>query len=79
VGRRLRDYKRRGMQAPVLAVGDGALGFGVRCAKVFSETTEQRCWFHKISNILAVLPKSARSALCGRRHSDADWIIQATD
>jgi transposase-like protein len=55
----LRDAKRRGMRAPVLAVGDGALGFWGGLREVFPDTREQRCWFHKISNVLAVLPKSA--------------------
>jgi len=55
----LRDCKRRGMRAPVLAVGDGALGFWKAIRDVFPETKEQRCWWHKIGNVLAALPKSA--------------------
>jgi transposase-like protein len=55
----LRDCKRRGMQAPVLAVGDGALGFWSALRDVFPTTREQRCWFHKIANVLNALPKSA--------------------
>src|SRR6266568_8600777 len=55
----LRDCKRRGMRAPVLAVGDGALGFWKAVRDVFPETAEQRCWWHKIGNVLAALPKSA--------------------
>jgi transposase-like protein len=58
----LRDCKRRGMQAPVLAVGDGALGFWKAIRDVFPETREQRCWWHKIGNVLNALPKSAHSA-----------------
>jgi transposase-like protein len=55
----LRDCARRGMRAPVLAAGDGALGFWVALREVFPTTREQRCWFHKIGNVLAALPKSA--------------------
>ena len=55
----LRDCKRRGMHAPVLAVGDGALGFWGALREVFPDAREQRCWFHKIGNVLAALPKSA--------------------
>src|SRR5918997_1352600 len=58
----LRDCKRRGMTAPVLAVGDGALGFWKAVRDVFPDTTEQRCWWHKIGNVLAALPKSAHPA-----------------
>lgn len=56
----LRSCKRRGMQAPVLAVGDGALGFWAAVREVFPETREQRCWFHKIANVLNALPKSVQ-------------------
>lgn len=55
----LRDCKRRGMRAPVLAVGDGALGFWNALREVFPSTREQRCWFHKIANVLGAMPKSA--------------------
>ncbi len=55
----LRDCKRRGMSGPVLAAGDGALGFWGALREVFPETREQRCWFHKIANVLAALPKSS--------------------
>jgi transposase-like protein len=53
----LRDLKRRGMPAPVLAVGDGALGFWAALREVYPETREQRCWVHKIANVLDKLPK----------------------
>jgi transposase-like protein len=43
----------------VLAVGDGALGFWSAVREVFPETREQRCWWHKIGNVLNGLPKSA--------------------
>jgi transposase-like protein len=56
----LRGCKRRGMRAPVLAVGDGALGFWAAVRQVFPESREQRCWFHKIANVLNALPKSAQ-------------------
>jgi transposase-like protein len=57
----LRDCKRRGMRAPILAVGDGALGFWGALREVFPETRAQRCWFHKIANVLGALPKSAHT------------------
>jgi putative transposase len=53
----LRDLKRCGMQAPVLAVGDGALGFWEAVREVWPETREQRDWCHKIANVLDKLPK----------------------
>ena len=56
----LRSCRRRGMIAPVLAVGDGALGFWKAMREVFPATREQRCWFHKQANVLSCLPKSAQ-------------------
>ena len=47
------------MRAPVLAVGDGALGFWNGLREVFPQAREGRCWFHKTANVLAALPKSA--------------------
>jgi putative transposase len=65
----LRDCARRGMRAPVLAVGDGALGFWSALREVFPQAREGRCWFHKTANVLAALPKSAhpgaKKALAG--------------
>ncbi|MFJ2021909.1 IS256 family transposase [Streptomyces nodosus] len=56
----MRDCARRGMRAPILAVGDGALGFWKALAEVFPPTREQRCWVHKTANVLDSLPKSAQ-------------------
>ena len=58
----LRDLRRRGMKAPVLAVGDGALGFWGALSEVFPETKHQKCWVHKMANVMNALPKSAQPA-----------------
>ena len=58
----LRDAERRGMRAPVLAVGDGALGFWKALRDIFPDTREQRCWVHKTANVVDALPKSAQPA-----------------
>jgi len=52
----LRDLKRRGMRAPVLAVGDGALGFWAAVRDVWPATRPQRDWCHKLANVLDKLP-----------------------
>jgi len=54
----LRGLKQRGMRAPVLAVGDGALGFWGALRDVFPQTRSQRDWVHKTANVLDALPKS---------------------
>lgn len=53
----LRDLKRRGLRAPVVAVGDSALGFWAAVGAVWAETREQRCWVHRLANVLDKLPK----------------------
>jgi transposase-like protein len=53
----LRDLKARGMQAPVIAIGDGALGFWAALREVWPETREQRDWVHRLANVLDKLPK----------------------
>lgn len=58
----LRDCARRGMRAPALAVGDGALGFWKALAKVFPKARHQRCWVHKTANVLNAVPTSAQSS-----------------
>jgi putative transposase len=57
----LRELKRRGMIAPVLTVGDGALGFWAAAREVWPETREQGCWCHKLSNVLDKLPRRLHS------------------
>ncbi len=80
----LRDLKRRGMRAPMLAVGDGALGFWAALRTVCPETTEQRCWVHKVANVLDALPKStqptARKILAEIRDAeDRDHAVAAIE
>ena len=52
----LRDLKARGMNAPRLAVADGALGFWKALREIYPETEGQRCWVHKMVNVLDKLP-----------------------
>lgn len=81
----LGDLKRRGMRAPVVTVGDGALGFWAALRDVFPKTLWQRDWVHKTSNILDALPKSvhrrAKSAIheitCAENKAEAERAIEA--
>ena len=65
----LRSLRDRGLAAPVLAVGDGALGFWGALRDVFPSTREQRCWVHVTANCLDALPK--------RLHEDAKEALKA--
>jgi putative transposase len=81
----LRDLRRRGMRAPVVMVGDGALGLWRALREVFPATREQRCWQHVVRNVLGALPKSvhagARRALNeiigAEDRTHAEWAIDA--
>jgi transposase-like protein len=66
----LGSLRERGCEAPLLAVGDGALGFwaALREAQGFEKTKEQRCWVHKIANVLDKLPKRIQPRAKGMLH-----------
>jgi putative transposase len=70
------DLKARGLAvAPELAVGDGALGFWKALEEVFPSTRHQRCWVHKVVNVLNAVPNSM--ALQVKR--DLNEITRAPD
>jgi putative transposase len=56
----LRDLKERGMNCPRLVTGDGNLGIWGALANVYPDALEQRCWNHKIVNVLDKLPKKVQ-------------------
>lgn len=56
----LRDLKQRGMNCPGLVIGDGNLGIWGALSNVYPEALEQRCWNHKVMNVLDKLPKKAQ-------------------
>ncbi|MDP5211057.1 transposase [Microbulbifer sp. 2205BS26-8] len=56
----LGKLKERGMNAPELAIGDGAMGFWAGLEETYPETRQQRCWVHKTANVLNKLPKSCQ-------------------
>jgi putative transposase len=64
----IKAQQRRGMVAPVLAVGDGALGFWAAAREVWPESSEQGCWCHRLSNVLDKFPQ--------RLHFRAKRVLQ---
>jgi transposase-like protein len=57
----LRDLKERGMNRPRMVAGDGNLGIWGALSNVYSGVLEQRCWNHKVMNVLDKLPKKAQA------------------
>ena len=70
----LLDLKNRGLQAPKLAIGDGAMGFWAALDEVYSSTRHQRCWVHKTLNVLGCLPKKIHSQAKDKIHQI--WMAQ---
>ena len=64
----LRDIKRRGLSCPRLVVGDGHLGIWGALRNVYRQAAEQRCWNHKVMNVLDRLPK--------RRQEEAKLLLR---
>ena len=77
----LRDLKERGMNRPSLVAGDGNLGIWGALSNVYPGVLEQRCWNHKIMNVLDKLPKKAQSQgkLGLQRIFSADSLKEAED
>jgi len=50
--------KARGMNAPKMAIGDGAMGFWSALEEIYPDTRHQRCWLHKTLNVLNAVPQS---------------------
>lgn len=61
----LRDLRDRGMGAPRLVIGDGHLGIWAGLRNVFPEAEEQRCWNHRILNVLDRVGKRFQAAARG--------------
>jgi putative transposase len=65
----LLDVKARGLVIdPKLAIGDGALGFWKAIKQVYPKTREQRCWVHKMANVLDKLPKRLQAEAKQKLH-----------
>lgn len=74
----LQDLKSRGLQSgPLLATGDGAMGFWAALEEVFPKTVAQRCWFHKMGNVMNALPPSQQAR--AKADLQAIWMAATRD
>jgi transposase-like protein len=72
----LTDLRSRGLAVgPSLAVGDGALGFWKALTQIYPQTCHQRCWVHKMGNVLNKLPKSMQEKVKGSLHDI--WMAES--
>jgi len=65
----LRDLRDRGLREPACIVADGALRIWAAIGSVWPKAKEQRCWNHKIVNVLDKLPK--------KHHDEAKALLKA--
>jgi len=72
----LRDLCNRGLEAPMMAMGDGALGLWAALDEVYPTTEHQRCWNHRITNVQAKLPKRLQKEARGRLREMAEAPTQ---
>ena len=56
----LHDLKARGLRAPRLAIADGANGFWAALSAEYPDVAQQRCWLHKIRNVLDKVPEKLK-------------------
>jgi len=74
----LLDLKARGLETdPKLAIGDGALGFWKALHKLFPETKQQRCWVHKMGNVLNKLPDTLQAK--AKQHLQDIWMNETKE
>lgn len=73
----LLKLKSRGMNAPKLGIGDGAMGFWAALDEIYPETRHQRCWMHKTGNVLNAVPKSIQPKVKQALHDI--WQAESRD
>jgi hypothetical protein len=67
------DLKRRGLREPSLVIADGANGMWAAATKAFLNAQQQRCWLHKIRNVLDKVPDKHQPQV----HADLRSIVHA--
>lgn len=72
------DARSRGLiEAPMLATGDGAMGFWKALRQVYPSTRHQRCWVHKTANVLNKLPRGGQPSAKSMLHEI--WMAATKD
>ena len=62
----LRDARQRGLRCPRVVIGDGDLGIWAARREVYPDADEQRCWNHRIVNVLDQVPKRSHEEAKGK-------------
>jgi transposase-like protein len=77
----LRDLTARGLRAPACVIGDGALGLWNAVGQVWPQAAEQRCWNHKLRNVVDAVPlkQQADVQAAVQRIAAADSVATAEE
>jgi putative transposase len=80
-GMMLRDLRKRGLKPWRCTIADGHLGLWAALGEQYPQLAEQRCWNHRITNVLDALPKKyqaeARTLLCAMPYADTQVACEA--
>jgi len=76
----LRDLKARGLCAPKLTIADGHLGIWGALAAIYPTSAEQRCWNHKMRNVLDTVPRKRQAEVTVQLQqiANAETLREAT-
>ena len=77
----LRDLRKRGLKPWRCTIADGHLGLWVALGEQYAQLAEQRCWNHRIVNVLDAMPKKhqaeARTLLCAMPYAETQAACEA--
>jgi putative transposase len=77
----LRDLRARGLKPWRCTSADGHLGIWAALAEQQPTAAEQRCWNHRITNVIDAIPKkhqpAARALLCAMPHAESQAACEA--
>jgi putative transposase len=80
-GMMLRDLRKRGLKPWRCTIADGHLGLWAALGEQYPTLAEQRCWNHKITNVLDAMPKKhqaeARTLLCAMPYAETQAACEA--
>src|SRR5918995_744843 len=77
----LRDLRKRGLKPWRCTIADGHLGLWAALGEQYPTLAEQRCWNHRLTNVLDAIPKKhqaeARTLLCAMPYAETQAACEA--
>ena len=77
----MRDLRKRGLKPWRCTIADGHLGLWAALGEQYPQLAEQRCWNHRLTNVLDAMPKKhqaeARALLCTMPYAETQAACKA--